>query len=311
MPNIRFQHVARLMIAWVLPLFVVLKTIEVRREFLLAGIPATALSVFLRGLARRLDDPSFWVVLACAVSAAFVMRAELAVGLTLAGRKKSPRFRYYVAWFTVSVAFVLIYLRAIYRNHEGFFHPSHDPAIKAVQIVESCAAITVLLLAPMFFASGLACLWEVERLLNVKPKDEPARQSAAALASAGAGPFISTSIAFLVWRAIRFLGDKLHWWHVKPDIFGLAHVTLDVVVLAFFSLPFLILLALVLLRLRRCFRFSFRRWKALPPPFDMILIVAGFGAIAVGGYYKAEWRTDAGCIPIKPPEALVREAGEA
>jgi hypothetical protein len=68
-----FRVIAACAITTVLPLLLVIKYAQVKRELATTGAPFT--TVLLRSLERRLDDPSFWAIVACCVAAWFIIQA--------------------------------------------------------------------------------------------------------------------------------------------------------------------------------------------------------------------------------------------
>ncbi len=270
-----------------------LKWIQVYREPGGGSIVAALAS----GTNRRLDDPSFWAIAACLIAGWFVRKS--AGSLAPPGSRQRPTAPvepvYYVAWIATGIATAIAYTFAVYIQKEAWFFVTSDRATKIVQRIEGGANTTVALIAPMFFALGIRCLSLIyDCLRNTQGKDERLRRSASHLASAGAGPFISTSIAFALWQVIQWIGKKLGI-NAEPNVFGTSDVFVAVGALALYATPFLALFFLVIIQLRKCFKFTWIDTKVLPP-FGLILVWIGIGAFLFGGYMDAKWRTDQGCV---------------
>jgi tryptophan-rich sensory protein len=268
---------------WVLGIalliLLVLKCTQLYREPQTTG--NLGLSV-LRGLDRRLDDPSFWAIAACFLAGWFVRKATAVLSPSNALRRPAatadPVFP--VVWATTAIAGIAIYTLSAYINHEAWFDKSHDHVIHLVQFIEGCVCAVVIAMSPLFFSLGLLCLSETRARLKIaeatKQKDEAARWASGYLASAGAGPFISGIAAWALLQVLGRLGPHIGI-SFKPDPFGTSEVISVIIAQVSFAAPFVALLLLVSFQLRRCVKLGWKDVK-VANAFGFLLILTGFGA---------------------------------
>ena len=269
--------------------FLILKIVQVKCELGTTGSWGLAIQ---RGLGRRLDDPSFWMVLACLLATQFI-------GVAVVQMTPSPsdvwpvKRRDILVWLASALILSLTYVAADWHNHEAWFTNAADPSIRAIQHVEGYSIVAVIAVTTMFFAVALRCLDEICETFSLNPKSDAARQSAAMLASAGVGPFISGGLAYFLWSLGGFLLGK-------PDFFGSTSFQMVVGSVLLFASPFFYLRWLVGRRLGGClelkFRYKFEGERFVPPPFDVAVAGLGLADVRVGGHYEALWRNaETGC----------------
>jgi hypothetical protein len=122
----------------------------------------------VKGLYRRLDDPSFWFFIATTLAGTCVFAARMAYGRT------APRLaqRHFFRFITVSTVLVVLYLVVSRKKSEVFFWSSfpeahdpdgrhRDPTIFWIQLIEGILNVQVILIGAGLFVAAQAIYAQV------------------------------------------------------------------------------------------------------------------------------------------------------
>jgi len=287
-------------IASVVPVFVVLKILEKFRESEVLGRPLSFPNAVVTGLLYRLDNPSFWNVVAVTLAGLLVTRGMACLGLEAQREiERRPWAKYVMAW--VAPAFVLgaMYLSVVWFNKETFFFRfstglmHNDQLTLLIQDIEGVCNILVIALAPsiLFIAlRGVDYLKDRLPFATAENERNALKECAGLIRSAGLGPVISASIALAFWKIVSIFSKYTP--KAAPDWFGASSVLVVVVFLFFLYVPFYFLFTWPKKTLGKILTFKARRIE--PPeqtPFWFPL--AFLGTIALGWISEAEFKDEA------------------
>jgi hypothetical protein len=300
MTSFKFRTLS-LVAAWsALPTMITLKAVQVHREVVLAG---KAIPGFDEQIGRRLDDPSFWAMVATAIAVALINRAfQLSEGI---GKSIQATTRNYIIWAVTASLCVSAYVIAMSSRGETFFfafevNPAEpflhkDVLMLSIQFVEGLVNIAVIAIATAFLPIGLLLLHAVSPDKEAKPCSVPLAQKriAALLATAGLAP---VSCALVVgfeqnlFRKVFKLAPPEDWfspWSKWSGAFAML----------FLLWPFLVLMGATLWKCARscCLCLGYRRFSELveaPKGFSKFLAdcIGIVGGIAY--FYPAEWPSE-------------------
>jgi hypothetical protein len=211
-----------------------MRIIQVHREFLLVGncCPEWWRYVF-GGIARRLDDPSFWATLSVAVSATLIHRAAEKVEKPGASTIVPT-----IKWLQMGAVFGSVfsaYLTAVYHRGGTFFfremptsipHPRFtDPMIIGLQFFEGCLDTLLILAACFLLPVGLAM---ITNLHNQKSQAQDGNVSpdwfepAAWLVDAAFKP-VAVFVLLMTWGVVSplFNRDSFLPWGLLKGLLGM------------------------------------------------------------------------------------------
>ena len=217
------------------------------------------------GIKGRLDDPSFWMLLATIYASALILYGarRLKTSSVFNGRQHRTRMQH---CFDVILLICLIvgYFIAVFLTKTTFYYYRKPPlpntladrtAINYIQIAEGVIVCIAVILGWRFYVLGTRLVEKCA--LMAETELEEAAPTASALLSAGVAPFSMVVLAFTVYGSLSWLIGSGDWFGTTPW-WGV------VLAVAFYWIPFLVLAITVWRRLRPFYCFgSEKLWSFL------------------------------------------------
>lgn len=228
--------------------------------------------ILFHTLKRRLDDPSFYVLLSATAAAALVSR-----GLRRARVVPLPPYPHWTSWASWSLfcAIGSIYLFTVYSNGEAFFYVDGDstihavdPVIRIVQSLEGAAVVIGIAVTCAYFGPAVWAPWGWRKVLADGTHRAELAEPASLFASCIVGPllffllFLSVILYLVVPGLLpQVVLQRSHWSSRLPQ-------------LALYCLPFLAISVSTCLALWRTdgYRFRIRRREWIPQWIAFALI---------------------------------------
>jgi len=222
-------------------------------------------------LERRLDDPSFWVIVAVVGSCWLVLRAQRRLSTA---QPSHPTKGFYEMWSFLAALCASIYMTHVFLQGETFFYFSVrrpyyevDSIIRTIQFLEGMLNLLVIVLATRFFSVGIQLIRQSRLDIEQHVNDTTLRNlqiSAGLLVSCSFAPLVSVELCVQIARL--FVKDVRQFADEADPAAVLASVGL-------FFLPFIILGILTRIRLRLHFSFRFKKQNELRrvPILDALL----------------------------------------
>ncbi|MFG0252407.1 MAG: hypothetical protein ACF8NJ_05980 [Phycisphaerales bacterium JB038] len=207
---------------WITPLgLLALKIVQVVREDVILPKSLSSFGLALHTFARRVDDPSFWAILAAAVGASLVLRVrrEIHRSRLVARFEEDWRENHVMLWAISSGALTTVYLVGVFLKGEAFFFEYdmkassepfiNDHLIVRVQSAEGWMNVLVLWAATPFLVLGLKEARALLPILRVRLTrnefDEPLCRMFTFLMLAAFGP---ATLGYSAW----FWKNNLTQW---------------------------------------------------------------------------------------------------
>jgi hypothetical protein len=220
-------------IVWsLIPLFLATKIAEAYLEHIADGTPISWSSARIEGIARRLQNPSFWAIPSCAIAILLVIRAARYAGIdNLRENLSALEHRLRRIGFRVLIIALVSYLAVVFIKRETFFYhwsvgwPQHarSPLLVGIQVLEGIGVIGLILITTLWFPIGVACAATIRVQLRIARRrgmlwrEPDLLYSSSCLASAGVLPVSIGCVAQLAYRIVTLTtGLAANWTHPWP-----------------------------------------------------------------------------------------------